>query len=154
MLHFELMIVLSMGCSFWFLIKFLYIQLTSFIIEHFLHFFSAWYSYSLNFVLPIFTNRLCTKNIKNWAFLSPYTTHSLILDFFYAHRARLAVLGCLEKYLFTLFCFELRKSQKSNCETTRKPYANLTKPIIGVYGSRKPHANHTQNSRKPHTNLL
>ena len=117
--YFELMIVLSMGCSFWFLIKFLYIQLTSFIIEHFLHFFSAWYSYSLNFVLPIFTNRLCTKNIKKWAFLSPYTTHSLILDFFYAHRARLAVLGCLEKYLFTLFYFELRKAQKSHCDTVK-----------------------------------
>ena len=29
--------------------------------------------------------------------------------------AKLAVFGCLEKYLFTLFCFELRKAQKSHC---------------------------------------
>ena len=28
--------------------------------------------------------------------------------------------GCLEKYLFTLFCFELRKAQKSHCGLTRK----------------------------------
>ena len=46
--------------------------------------------------------------------------HSLILDFVYAHKmakmAKLAVFGCLEKYLFTLFCFELRKAQKSHCD--------------------------------------
>ena len=30
--------------------------------------------------------------------------------------AKLAVFGCLEKYLFTLFCFEQRKAQKSHCE--------------------------------------
>ena len=29
---------------------------------------------------------------------------------------KLAVFGCLEIYLSTLFCFELRKSQKSHCD--------------------------------------
>ena len=33
-----------------------------------------------------------------------------------AEMAKLAVFSCLEKYLFTLFCFELRKAQKSLCE--------------------------------------
>ena len=33
-----------------------------------------------------------------------------------AEMAKLAVFGCLEKYLFTLFCFQLRKTQKSHCE--------------------------------------
>ena len=32
-----------------------------------------------------------------------------------AEMAKLAVFGCLEKYLFTLFCFELRPAQKSHC---------------------------------------
>ena len=31
--------------------------------------------------------------------------------------AKMAVFGCLEKYLFTLFCFEIRKAQKSHCES-------------------------------------
>ena len=31
-----------------------------------------------------------------------------------AEMAKLAVFGCLENYLFTLFCFELRKAQKSH----------------------------------------
>ena len=47
-----------------------------------------------------------------------FISHSLILDFFtlieLAEMAKLAVFGCLEKYLFTLFCFELRKAQKSH----------------------------------------
>ena len=30
--------------------------------------------------------------------------------------AKLAVFGCLEKYLFTLFCFEQRRAQKFHCE--------------------------------------
>ena len=34
-----------------------------------------------------------------------------------AEMAELAVFGCLEKYLFTLFCFEIRKAQKSHCES-------------------------------------
>ena len=29
--------------------------------------------------------------------------------------AKLALFGYLEKYLFTLFCFELRKAQKPHC---------------------------------------
>ena len=45
--------------------------------------------------------------------------HSLILDFFtlieLAEMAKLAVFGGLEKNVFTLFCFEVRKAQKSHC---------------------------------------
>ena len=32
-----------------------------------------------------------------------------------AEMGKLTVFGCLDKYLFTLFCFELRKAQKSHC---------------------------------------
>ena len=38
-----------------------------------------------------------------------------------AEMAKLAVFGCLENYLFTLFCFELRGAQKSHCETVNLP---------------------------------
>ena len=33
--------------------------------------------------------------------------------------AKLEVFGCLEKYLFMLFCFELREAQKSHCVVLR-----------------------------------
>ena len=51
-------------------------------------------------------------NIFDSFFLHLYSfgpkTHSL------DEMAKLAVFACLEKYLFTLFCFELRKAQKSH----------------------------------------
>ena len=45
-----------------------------------------------------------------WAAQSNSTLFTLIV---LAEMAKLAVFGCLEKYLFTLFCFELRLAQNS-----------------------------------------
>ena len=46
----------------------------------------------------------------------PSSQSELCLVFTLAEMAKLAVFGCLEKYMFTLFCFDLRKAQKSHCD--------------------------------------
>jgi len=50
-----------------------------------------------------------------------------------AEMAKLAVFGCLEKYLFTLFCFELRKAQKSHCVILGE-YLNEKTYFVKLYG--------------------
>ena len=47
--------------------------------------------------------------------------------------AKLAVFGCLEKYLFTLFCFELRKAQKSHCAIKKVPKEALSNGLQNVF---------------------
>ena len=49
-----------------------------------------------------------------------------------AERAKLAVFGCLEKYLFTLFCFELRKSRKLHCAIVYFSWYTKTLEPVGV----------------------